>query len=409
MNVDELLRDVGQQLFSDSAIAKIWGVALTQLGSGEPPKKMPEYSFGRYHFRNIDHWTAGFFPGSVAAILERLEKFPSHFPKQIHPMQLEFSAKWWAANLISQAPRTDTHDLSFIIQPAFEREYKRSDSKLALETLKTAAYALASRFDPRVGVIRSWDTAINKRYSYLDQDADFLVIIDNMCNLDMLYYVASVTGDTKLSDIATTHALSTLKHHFRSPVWSTYHVVNYDVDTGGVKARFTNQGYSDTSTWARGQAWAVLGFAETYGWTKDAKFLDAAVGAAKYFLDHVGADGVPAWDFDAPDSNVKDTSAAMITVLGLLKLYESTKQEEHLKNGLILLKNTFAFAFNGDAQFNADGTVALGTMDTILGHATINNNPDTYERIIDHGLVYGDYYFLCVGNKLLELGMYENL
>lgn len=407
MATQELLASVAPHLYSESTIAKIWGVAEPQLAKASAPHSMPEYSYGRYHFRDIDHWTAGFFPGSVAVLLERREKYPGRFPAEIHPVKMEYAARWWAEALVSQSTRTDTHDLSFIIQPAFEREYKRSSSEKALSCLKNAAYALASRFDERVGVIRSWDTAVNKRYSFKDKNKDFIVIIDNMCNLDMLYYVASVTGDVRLSTIATTHAWNTLKNHFRLPEWSTYHVVNYDLENGAAKAKFTNQGYADETTWARGQAWAVLGFAETYGWTKQKKFLDAASGAADYFLSRLGDDGVPAWDFDAPDPETKDTSAAMITVLGLVKLYEHTREEAYLEKGLKLLKSTIDHSYSGDSKFREDGSVELGTSDTILQNATINNNPDTYERLVDHGLVYGDYYFLCIGNKLLELGLYE--
>lgn len=406
--VELLLENVSKTLFSESAAAKIWGVALPKLDSPNPPNGMPEYSFGRYHYRDIEYWTAGFFPGSIAALLERKRKYPDFSPSQLQQSKLELAAKWWSENLKRQASRTDTHDLSFIIQPYFQREYETTHSKVSLEILTIAARSLASRFDERVGVIRSWDTAVNNRYSYTDTDEDFLVIIDNMCNLDMLYYVAHITGDTRLSDIATTHAKNTLKHHFRSD-WSTYHVVNYDMGTGSAKERFTNQGFADESTWSRGQAWAILGFVETYGWTKDELFLEAAIQASNFFLSQIGSDGVPAWDFGAPDQELKDSSAAMIAVLGLLKIFQNTKKRNFLIAALKLLKNTIDHCFNGDAKFRSDGTVDLGDMDTILRHATINNNPDAFEKLKDHGLVYVDYYFLCVGNKILELGLLDDL
>lgn len=43
--------------------------------------------------------------------------------------------------------------------------------------------------------------------------------------------------------------------------------------------------------------------------------------------------------------------------------------------------------------------------DSILEHATINDYEFAHERIADHGLVYADYYFLEVGNRLCELGL----
>lgn len=402
------LQQIENKLYGDSTIAKIWGVAVEYLDQSKPPKKTPEYSFGRYQFRDIDHWTAGFFPGSLYCLLERCNNYPSRFPTdKVDRTKLEYAARWWAEGLFEQAPRRDTHDLGFIIQPAFQREYEYSKSSRSFDCLVTAAEALASRFDETVGFIRSWDSAVNKRYNITNKNTDFIVIIDNMCNLDMLYYVASKTGDLRLSTIATTHAEVTLKNHFRDPEWSSFHVVNYDLKDGSVKAKITNQGYADETTWSRGQSWAILGFIETYSWTKQRKFLEASVGLAKYFVSKLPDDGVPAWDFGAPDKDIKDTSAAMICALGLIKIYEATNDSEYLISGLKLVSNTISFAYTNESSFRKDGTVDLGDRDTILANATINNNPDTYERLVNHGLVYADYYFLAIGNKLLQLGLIQ--
>jgi hypothetical protein len=405
--VPQLLQKLKPKLYSESNVAKIYGVAAQRLNDAAPPTEYPEYSFKRYSYRDVDYWTSGFFPGSLYALLERFDKYPKFFSKTLLPLKLEHGAKWWTEGTVAQAPRTDTHDLGFMIQPAFQREWERNKNDKALEVLKTAANALASRFSETAGVIRSWDTAVNKRYSFTDLDSDFIVIIDNMCNLSMLYYIASVTGDLRLSTIATTHAENTLKHHFRHPEWSCYHVVNYERSTGEPKAKFTNQGYADESTWSRGQAWAILGFAETYMWTKNKKFLNASIESAKFFLSRLPEDGVPQWDFDAPDGHVKDTSAAMITANALLILYEATKDDTFLVWALKLANSTVELSYVDGAHFNEDLSVEFGEYDTILKDATINNNPDTFQKLVSHGLVYADYYFLTFGNKLLELGLYK--
>lgn len=406
--INKYLENIEPQLFSESSVAKIWGVASSKLSDLHPPSEYPEYSYGRYTLREVDYWTSGFFPGSIAAILERCEKYPTKFPvDKLDAIKLEYAAKWWAEGLVGQAPRTDTHDLGFMIYPAFLREYERSKSPKALECLKTAASALASRFDPSVGVIRSWDTAVNKRYSFTDINSDYLVIIDNMCNLNMLYFVASVTGDLELSTIATTHAETTLEHHFRHPTWSTYHCVDYDLATRKPKAKFTNQGYADESTWSRGQAWAILGYAETYSWTKKHKFLEVAIKCWEFFESNLSDDGVPSWDFNAPDSHIKDTSAGLATSLGLLIIYENTKDQKFLISALKLVADIISLSYVDGAKFNPDGTVDFGEYDTIIKDATINNNPDATKKFASHGLVYGDYYFIQIGNKLLELGLYD--
>lgn len=87
-----------------------------------------------------------------------------------------------------------------------------------------------------------------------------------MANLELLFWAAKETCDSKLYEIASAHAKTTQKHHILEDR-TTYHVVNYDTVTGQPKAKFTNQGYSDDSCWARGQAWAILGFAQTFHWT----------------------------------------------------------------------------------------------------------------------------------------------
>lgn len=408
INIQSLLDEIEPQLFSDSNVAKVWDVASRKLADPCPPKEYPEYAFGKYSYRDVDYWTAGFFPGNLAALLERSAKYPSRYPSQkLHPLKLEHAAKWWAEGLVAQAPRTDTHDLSFMIQPAFQRQYQKNGDPKALECLKTAAHALASRFSHSAGVIRSWDTAENHRYSFTDLESDFIVIIDNMCNLDMLYYVASITGDLELATVATTHAENTAKHHFRSNEWSTYHVVNYEATTGMPKAKFTNQGFEDETTWSRGQAWAIMGFAEVFLWTKKPRFLEVAINASEYFLSHLPQDGVPPWDFQAPDSHVKDSSAAMVAAVGLVLIYQASNELKYLQAALKLARDTLKLCHLNDAIFNSDQSVTVGEYDTILAHSTTNNNPDTFKKLVDHGLVYADYYFLVLGNKLLELGLYK--
>lgn len=110
----------------------------------------------------------------------------------------------------------------------------------------------------------------------------------------MLYWAAEQYGNRTLADVATAHAAATMKNHFRAD-GSTWHVVNYDQKTGLVKSKYTAQGYSDSSCWARGQAWSIYGFIDAYKWTKRTDFLNTAIKAADYFLSKLPADGVPAW------------------------------------------------------------------------------------------------------------------
>ncbi|KAG9087170.1 hypothetical protein FRC07_012886, partial [Ceratobasidium sp. 392] len=180
------------------------------------------------------------------------------------------------------------------------------------------------------------------------------------------------------------HADTTIKNHIR-PDGSSYHVVDYNENTGAVIKRYTAQGYADNSTWSRGQAWGIYGFAKMYNLTTQPQYLNTSRQMAKVFLSRLPSNGVPPWDFDAPASNrPADTSAATITAEGLFIL---SAAETHLGNStgaayynekaVKLLTDNFKFALKP-------------TWDSILSNGT-SNNPQNNKNT---GLIYGDFYAL---------------
>ncbi|KAI7203889.1 hypothetical protein D0869_08431 [Hortaea werneckii] len=229
-------------------------------------------------------------------------------------------------------------------------------------------------------------------------------------NLNLLFYVARESNNKYLADIATRHAKTLAKTHIRTDS-STCHVVNFEQTDGSIKQRMTNQGYSDSSCWAPGQAWAITGFAQTYGWTTDAGFLHVSCRLADYFLQQLTDDCVPFWDFDAPRPGPKDTSAAMIAAYGMLLLHQHLqgRTDKYLTATLRLVNGVLASSMASDASFGLEGHGGLKAtnkgLQTILSHATINNYEYAPRRFADHGLVYADYYFLLVGNELLRMGI----
>ena len=224
-----------------------------------------------------------------------------------------------------------------------------------------------------------------------------------------MYYVAKLTDNHRLFDIATQHALTTLESHIRADD-STFHVVNFEQADGSVKQRMTNQGYSDESCWSRGQAWGITGYAQCYRWTAKPEFLDASMRLADYFLERLPADGVPFWDFDAPQPAPRDTSAAMVAAYGMLLLFEAERsQRKYLEGAMKIVSGVIETSLSPSARMlpKCDGyqEADLGGHDTILLHATINNYEFAPRKWADHGLVYADYYFVLFGNKLLEMGL----
>ncbi|GLI80906.1 hypothetical protein PoHVEF18_009272 [Penicillium ochrochloron] len=444
---------VMEALYSESVAARLWRVAAKALGSSNPPILFPEYTgkdSATYVYRSLDFWTSGFFPGSLYLLLERLIKYPQDTPvsqsakkdgnsSMPHPLQLEYLCKWWTANLHQNALKRDTHDLGFMIAPWAMKAWELQRDAAAYNSLVMAAHSLASRFNKTTQCLQSWDVCVTNRYSFTDPSKDFLVIIDNMLNLDLLFWAARETSSTLLYDIALAHAKTTQKHHIRKDN-TTFHVVNFDAETGNVKAKFTNQGYSDDSCWARGQAWGILGFMQTFGWTGDKSFLDTAKALADYFLAHLPADGVPYWDFTAPvtETSPRDTSAAMVAACGLLLLHKALKGTpdggRYLREAINLVDVTVTKFLNPPTlrfqttqptskvlvypegcldENDSDGFDGLTVgdqltsklRDTILDGATINNYEFAPRRWSNHGLVYADYYFILFGNMILDLDL----
>ncbi|KAJ5272278.1 hypothetical protein N7478_007403 [Penicillium angulare] len=280
-------------------------------------------------------------------------------------------------------------------------------------------------------------------------DDDFIVIIDN---LDLLFFASSYSQAPHLGDIAYAHATKLLTTHLRKEsgpnnerYYSTYHGVNFSpTNNGAVRKEFTAQGYSDESTWSRGQAWAILGYAQTFGWTKNIDFLEAAMCLANYFIlrmeqasDTVVENGfgryVPLWDFDAPITSIsvngteaplRDVSAGLVAANGMLILYGHLAglgrldlANRFLDYVIKISEHTIALAYNsnemrfaedrvnGRLTIEACGGAGARRFDSILERSTANFNENHADRSWDHGLVYADYYFLELGNRLLDMGL----
>ncbi|KAM0327553.1 hypothetical protein ACHAQA_005844 [Verticillium albo-atrum] len=431
--------DLASLLYSPQVTAKIWGVAQQGFNSPSPPTLFPEYTKPggtKYVYRELDFWTSGFFPGSLYLLLERQQKYahrlralnPTNTDQEPHPLQLDFACKWWTETLHPNALMTTTHDLGFMICPWARPAWDLRRDARAFETTIAAARSLYSRYDAKVGSLRSWDICVTKRYSFLSPDDGFLVIIDNMMNLDLLFWAAAQLNDPDMHAAAVQHARTTRRYHVREDS-STCHVVVFEPATGAFRSRITNQGHADASAWTRGQAWAIAGFAQTYGWTREAEFLDTAIACADYFLAELPESRIPPWDFRARGEGPQptDTSAAVIAAYGMLLIHEALlglgRESGYLDHALSIMRAVASTHMSGASTYRKTArklqTVEQGEVnetvgievdmgeecETILGGATINNYEFAPRRWANHGLVYADYFFLLFGNKLLEMGL----
>ncbi|KAL2788189.1 Six-hairpin glycosidase-like protein [Aspergillus keveii] len=457
-------RAVLGELFSENVIAKMLRVAVESLENNTPPIVYPEFvpqnieNAGKYFLRDKDFWTCGFFPGILYLLRERAVKFPQAFPYFGHEQtdssktisslgrQLTSLSRTWTEPVQAMMARTDTHDMGFIIQPSLRKDWELTSNPESLNAVLTAACSLASRYVPSAGAIRSWDILRQADVEISSLTDDCLVIIDSMMNLDLLFYASSHMSDPSLTDIATTHARTVIRSLLRPedskngyPLYSTYHVVNFDPHTGAIKQHRTAQGYRAESTWARGQAWAIHGFAQTYNWTKESEFLTTACGLADYFLHRLETSPacverpvpggkrtigryVPLWDFDAPIEGepLRDSSAGVIAANGLLLLSQSltmagdmTLARKYFGAAVRIVTDTIEFSYSqerarlvavGD-EVGVEDVMAGQRFDAILKNATANHNAQDHDRYSDHGLVYADYYLLEFGNQLQRMGL----
>ncbi len=212
------------------------------------------------------------------------------------------------------------------------------------------------------------------------------MIIDNLMNLELLLWAGKNSDYAQFTEMATRHAITTIRHHIR-PDNSTFHVVDFNPENGTFIHGLTWQGYSDSSCWARGQAWGVYGFTMVFRETQDQQFLNAATRLADYFIEHLPADGIPYWDFRAPDipHSQRDASAAAIAASGLLELsrlvLDGDAKIRYFKTAECILSTLSSSDYLTRDKAN----------DALLLHS-VGNMKENSE--VDVPLIFADYYFI---------------
>lgn len=311
-------------------------------------------------------WTSGFFPGSLWNIYRLTDD-----------TRYRDRAKEWTAFIEKEKYNDKTHDMGFKIFCSFGNGYKILNDPNYKDIIIESAKTLATRYNDKIGSIRSWD--FNK------EEWQFPVIIDNMMNLELLFEASKYSQDQRYYDIAEQHAKTTLKNHFRTNN-SSYHVVDYDTITGGVRSKVTHQGFGKESSWARGQAWGLYGYTMAYRYTENIEFLEQAKKIATFLINHdrLPEDGIPYWDFDAPKipKEPRDASAAAVIASAMIELYEYTTDKRYLE-----------FSDKVMNRLSSENYVIQDKAEVpfILNHST-GNWPKNDE--IDGPISYADYYFL---------------
>jgi hypothetical protein len=312
-----------------------------------------------------EDWTSGFFPGNLW-FLHEYDGSPVWKEKALaYTRRLEVIRHF-----------KGNHDGGFMLGCSYGNALRLSPADEHRQVLRDAAAALGTRFIPELGMIRSWDSK-----PYICP-----VIIDNMMNLELLTWAAKNGGDSKLRDIAISHADKTLAQHFR-PDGTAYHIVDYDPKTRWMRAIYGGQGADTRTPWARGQSWGLYGYTMMHRETGKAAYLEKAVSFAKVLMAHpnLPADKVPYWDFGAtPGADTpRDASAAAIMASALIELSQAVPDGkvflDFAREQLLTLASP---AFLAEAGTNGGFILTRST-----GHLPGNSE-------INVPLVYADYYFL---------------
>lgn len=335
------------------------------------------YKDGSLHLVDAYNWCSGFFAGTLWQMYQYTNdrQWREKAISETWPIE---EAKWYKG----------THDLGFMINDSFGNAYRLTGEDSYRDVVVRAAQSLITRYNPTVKSIRSWDFSRDKW--------KFPVIIDNMMNLEMLFQATKLTGDSIYHQVAVNHANTALANHFRDDA-SSYHVVDYDPETGAVRGKCTAQGYSDDSFWSRGQAWGLYGFAQCYKYTGDKRYLDHAMHIADFIMSrpNMPSDLIPYWDmkepriaeWNSPEDNKecpRDASAAAVTASALYMLSDMTDETQatayrnYADKIIASLTDSYRVPYGEKFGF-------------ILDHST-GHHPAGSE--IDVPLVYADYYYV---------------
>lgn len=317
-----------------------------------------------------EEWCSGFWPGILWMDYGYTKDENVRKAAEGYTESLAFLAK---------QPAYD-HDLGFLVINSFLKGYEQTQDPKYKQIALACADTLATLYNDKVGTILSWPRHV-KDYGGHN------TIMDNMINLELLFWASENGGSQRLKDIAVRHAETTMRNHFRKD-GSCYHVAVYDTLTGKFIKGVTHQGYADSSMWSRGQSWAIYGYTMVYRYTKDKRFLDFALKVTDIYLKRLketSDDWVPLWDMDDPRGleAPKDASAACVVASALLELcqyVDKAKGKDYLSAAENMLSD-----LSGERYQSREKNVAF------LLHST-GHHPAGSE--IDASIIYADYYYI---------------
>lgn len=274
----------------------------------------------------------------------------------------------------------DHHDIGFLYSLSAKAQWIIEGDELAKSLALSAADELMKRWRPRSKLIQAWGPEGHEKNGGR-------IIIDCLMNLPLLFWATKHTGDVRFEEIAVLQAEKSRRFLIRGDD-SSYHTFYFDQDSGEPLRGGTEQGYSDGSTWTRGQSWGIYGFALLYHFTGDKRYQKTSLRMAKYFLERLPEDGVVYWDFSAPitPETKRDSSASAITICGIHELLKGLPYghpdrrilEEGIRRQMDGLIDKYATIDKPDAE---------GLLERGAYSVRVNASPDDY-------MIWGDYFYM---------------
>jgi unsaturated chondroitin disaccharide hydrolase len=336
------------------------------------------YFSSKEGFFEIGNWTSSFFTGM--ALLAWRETEDEYFLQQVLRLAPYYREKVFTRYM-------DTHhDLGFLYTLYSVALYKLTGDKTQREVGLRAAEVLSQRFNPAGNFIRAWGRMNTTEH-------DNMAIIDCLMNLPLLYWASQETSDKKFYDIAVRHADTTLKNFVRADD-SVYHAYRFDLKTGKPLRGDTYGGCAVESHWARGAAWAVYGFALSYGYTRNPKYLETSLRLARKFIADLDREIVPLWDFRLPKGAkpIRDASAASVAICGLQELLKHHGEDKILSEAVLQLLSRLCSADYLDSNEVCPGVQKYGMVGDGPGMAK-----NAYTS-------WGDYFLMEALSRQLGLG-----
>ncbi|AZS15088.1 glycoside hydrolase family 88 protein [Paenibacillus lutimineralis] len=351
------------------------GDALVKLKQNivKHPGKLPHIIEGqRYEWGENNDWIEGFYIGMMWLAYEYGQD--TFYKESAEDYLTNFEER------LEQHVALDHHDIGFLYSLSAVAEWRVTGNEAARQVALKAAETLLKRWRPQIGIIQAWGLED-------DPENGGRMIIDCLLNLPLLFWAYEQTQDQRYYDVAMRHALISQKFLVRGD-GSSYHTFYFDRANGNAIRGGTHQGYEDGSTWTRGQAWGIYGFALAYRYTKHDAFLDTSKRLAKYFIEHMPEDDVVYWDFDVPveAGTPRDSSASAITACGLLELLELTSEDDSSRQ-------MFADALDRTMRALVEkyATTDIPAAEGLLKHGSYHVRGD---RAPDDYMIWGDYFYL---------------